>query len=194
MQGVLSRLVAPSETLISLPEARMQCRLTSSEEDALLQGYIDAATAYLDARDGILGQVLVSQTWRLTLPSSPIGDLQLPLGPVASIVQAQYVDPAGAVQTLAGTNYRLSPGGVVELTSTGSWPATDVRAAAFWVDFVAGYGAASEVPASIRHIVRLMIAHWYSSREAVVIDSIASAIPMAAETLIAAARSERGLF
>lgn len=187
---MLTRIVAPSLSLISLDEARKHCRITDSGEDPVLQAFIDAAIAYLDAGTGILGEALVTQTWRLTLDCVPFGDLELPLGPVQSITQIQYVDLAGATQTFSAANYRLS-GQVVELVSGASWPVPDARAAAFWVDFVAGHGAPAAVPMTIRLAALMLVADMYGQREA----ARESVTPSPAfEALLAAARSERGLF
>jgi len=137
MNSVLTRIAAPSAALLSISDAKDHCRITDIVEDYLIEGYIAAATAYLDAQSGILGEALVSQTWRVSCDQSPSGALILPLGPVLSVVEIKYVDAAGAVQTFAPANYRLA-GNIIELVDGASWPDVGARKVAFWVDYLAG--------------------------------------------------------
>jgi uncharacterized phiE125 gp8 family phage protein len=185
----LERIVAPATLLLSLSEAKDQCRVDNDAEDGLISDYIAAATAYLDARDGVLGEALVTQTWRVTLATAPDGDFKLPLGPVQTVVQIRYVDPAGIEQTFAGAQYRLVSN-VIELVAGASWPAVADRASAFWVDFVAGYGAAAAVPETIRHLARTMVAQMYDRRMPTGDGELSPVF----KHLLAASRSDRGLF
>jgi len=186
----LYRTVAPTEGIISLPEARDHLRVTDSAEDAVIQGMIDAATAYLDARDGVLGEALVTQTWRLAMDLPD--EVELPLGPVQSIVAIQYIDAAGATQTYSSANYRLV-GKRVELVAGAVWPAVDDRSEAFWIDFVAGYGTPAQVPATVRQAALMMVGDLYDGRASSITGTIVAESP-AFKMLLAASRSERGLF
>lgn len=185
----LERIVAPATPLLSLDEVKLQCRVDSDDEMFLLSDCIAAATAYLDARDGVLGEALVTQTWRATWSAAPVGDIVLPLGPVQSVVQIRYVDVAGAEQTLASDQYRLA-GSVIQLVDGATWPAVADRAAAFWVDFVAGYGAAAAVPETTRQLARMLVAEMFDRRMPTGGDGFSPVF----KHLLAASRSERGLF
>ena len=49
---------------------------------------------------------------------------------------------------------------------------------AFEVAFTAGYGdEASDVPAPIRHALKLLVAHWFEHREPVVIGAAPPEVP-----------------
>lgn len=191
MTGTLSRITAPAEPLLDVQDVRRHCRISELDEDAVLQDYIAAATDYLDGDKGILGEALVTQTWRLTMDAAPSGDVVLPLGPVQSISEIRYVDTSGASQLFSSANYRLV-GSVVELVGSAAWPAVDDREAAFWIDFVAGYGAASAVKATIRQTARLLVADLYQNREATGDQSLAPS--EAFLHMLAASRTARGIF
>lgn len=189
MNGTLSRITAPAVPLLSIAEARDHCRGSDGLEDALIEGFVASAEAYLDARDGVLGEALVTQTWRLTLSAAPAGSIEIPLGPVQSIASIGYVDPAGVTRVFAGANYRRA-GSVVELVAGAIWPATDAREAAFWVEFVAGYGAPTALPGTVRNLAASLVAHLYDNRDAVGDTDFSPVF----KHLFAAARSHRGLF
>ena len=181
------RLVtAPATLPVTLAEAKAQCRVDHSDEDALLNRLIGAATAYLDGRTGILGRCLITQTWELVLDGFPADAIEIPLGPVQSVVSVTYVDTAGGTQTVAASDYyvdtsSLSAWVAPEIT----WPQTLQAPNVMRVQFVAGYGAApANVPEPIRHAILLLVGHWYQHRETVSPGPTAS-VPMAFDALIA---------
>lgn len=184
----LKRIVAPASDLVTLAQARDYLRITSVDEDAALQGYIATASAQLDARDGVLGEALVTQTWRLSMDAP--AEVTLPIEPVQSIAAIRYLDADGVEQTFGAANYRLS-GADVELVDGASWPTVADRSNAFWIDFVCGYGAAADVPATVRHTALLMIADFYENRAA---SGEAAGHSETFKMLFSASRSARGLF
>jgi uncharacterized phiE125 gp8 family phage protein len=188
---MLTRIAAPATGLISLSEAKAHLRVDDTAEDAYISALVAAASAYLDARDGVLGEALVTQTWRLSLPRAPFGNLALPLGPVQSIAAIKYYDVGNVEQTVNPADYRLA-GSVVELVDGKSWPDAAAREIAFWVDFVAGYGAAADVPETARILCRLMVGDMFENRQAAT-DAPLSSTP-AALLFLHAARSHRGMF
>ncbi len=183
----LTRIIAPTTGVVSLEEAMNHLRISGETETALVNEYVLAASAYLDARDGVLGEALVTQTWRLYLDTP--AEVTIPLGPVQSIAVVKYLDGAGAEQTFGSANYRLS-GAEFVLVSGASWPTVANREEAFWIDFVAGYGTASAVPATIRQAALLLIGELYDGRAMGAEMQTSDAFKM----LLAASRSERGLF
>ena len=164
----LVRVVAPAADVVTVAELKAQVRLLSSEEDAVLRGYLDAATGHLDGYAGVLGRALVAQTWVLHLAGFPAcGRIELPLAPLISVGSVAYVDADGATQTLSASVYEAHAGPRAELTLADgqSWPSTAARARAVSVTFTAGYGAAGEdVPAPLRLAVTLQAAAYDAGR------------------------------
>lgn len=183
----LTRLTAPATGVVTLADARDHLRVTEGTEDKLISDHIATASAYLDARDGVLGEALVTQTWRLLMDTPQ--EVTIPLGPVQSIAAVQYIDAAGATQTWGSANYRLS-GREFVLVDGASWPTIAEREEAFWIDFVAGYGGTGAIPATARQAALLMIGELYERRAMDAAGPTSDAFKM----LLAAGRSERGLF
>jgi uncharacterized phiE125 gp8 family phage protein len=125
--------MAPGALPVSLALAKAHMRIDHAEEDSLIEQYLRAATAHLDARRGVLGFCLIAQRWRQDFPRW--GRLRLPFGPVRSdgLVSVDYVDAAGAVQPYA------VPAGTVVYSEHG----------ALWVELTPGLALASR-PDAVR--------------------------------------------
>lgn len=126
---------APTSAIMTLAEAKAQCRVDGSDDDNLINGLILAVTSYLDTKAGITGRALLRQTWRqdfygwpnsyngLNIPVSSnaydypwqqswspyAGEfgLRLPMEPVASISSVKYYDAANVLQTVNPSFYDL---------------------------------------------------------------------------------------
>ncbi len=91
-------------------------------------------------------------------------------------------------QTLSNTIYNLhhrygNP--YIKLDDGQSWPATKTRDDAIEVIYIAGYGAnQSDVPPAIVHAIKLQIGHYYEQREAVIVGTISSVLPMGVMRLL----------
>lgn len=162
--GYLPRLVtAPTETPVSLAEVKARLGVTGTADDVVLTAGIASATALLDGPDGRLGRCLVQQTWEQGYDA--FGD-RVPLSlPALSMVQVTYLDAAaGAVQTLSTSVYQLkndARGSYLALKRGQSWPSTSDEPEAVTVRYVAGYGAASAVPAPLKEAVMLIVRDLY---------------------------------
>jgi uncharacterized phiE125 gp8 family phage protein len=162
----LSLLEAAAEKPVSLAEAKAQCRVDGSDDDALITRLIGMATEQAEARTG---RVLVTQKLRLTLDAFPADSLEVPCPPLASVQEVSYLDAAGARTVLASTEYEFIKDELVGrlLPAWGkSWPTCRATPGSVRVDFTAGYGVADAVPESIRSWILLAIGTLYSQREA----------------------------
>jgi uncharacterized phiE125 gp8 family phage protein len=130
------------------------------------------------------------------------GSIIVPKPPLQSIDFINYLDLNGDSQTLGpaspeepSDNYQIdvaSEPARLAPPPNGNWPLTllSIRAPvlnAVVIQFVCGYGdAATDVPASVRAAMKLMIAHWYENRSHVLTGFRAAAveIPDAADTLL----------
>lgn len=180
------RTAAPAEAPVSLDDMKIHLHVDGSDEDTLIQAYIDAATAHLDGYTGVVGRALVTQTWQQDFCRFR-HCLRLPVGPMASISSVTYYDGSNVQQTLATSVYDKftdSLGPFVGLKPGQSWPSTYSRPDAIRVTFIAGT-AAADVPAPLKVAIMLIAANWYENREAVTIGSVVNKIPLGAAALIA---------
>jgi uncharacterized phiE125 gp8 family phage protein len=161
-------LQPPAGELVETTAANAHLNLDGSEDDALVAGLVKSAVGHLDGPNGVLGRALLTQRWALSLPAFPAERvLPLPLWPLQSVEAAKYFDADGAEQLLPPEAYRVLPGddGGLELVPGQRWPSTWCSSRAVTVEFTAGYGSASDVPAQLRHAVLLLVGHWYIDRE-----------------------------
>lgn len=158
-------VTAPATYPVALAEIRLHGRAPSSaEEDDLLLAYAEAATHYVER---VLDRALVTQTWRQDFAGFD-DVMRLPLAPVQSATVV-YSDADNLDQTLAATVWEIredSRGPYVTLRPGQAWPTTYDRSDAVRITFVAGYGAAADVPGPLRQAVRLMAADWFENRSA----------------------------
>jgi uncharacterized phiE125 gp8 family phage protein len=163
----LKLITPPAATPVTLAEAKLQCRIDGTDEDALLQAYIAAATA---AAEHELGRKLITQTWEAVYDAFNGGAMELNAPRVQSITSITYIAADTTTATLAPAAYVLDadqpPGWVHPAAGTG-WPATADAANAVRIRFVCGYGdAPADVPANVRQWILMHIATAYRNREA----------------------------
>lgn len=174
------RTVAPASAPVSLAEAKKHLRVDATDEDTLIQAFIDAATGHLDGWTGVLGRALVTQTWSQMFDRFD-APLRLPM-PAASVTSVTYVNPDGDAETVDDADYVLRAdtlGSFVETAHGVDWPVTRDQTGAVAVKFTCGEPGSS-VPAPIRAAILLMVGDLYASREAVVTGTIVAENPTVA--------------
>lgn len=186
-------ITPPAVPVVSLDDAKAQCRVDHSDDDAYITSLIGVATQHIAAPDGWLGRSLVNQVLEHRVDGflwcSP-PDLPLPGRPIVSITSIKYDDTDGVEQTLDPSVYRLigsTSNPRLALAYGKSWPSTRRQAEAVRIRYTAGYGAtAASVPLPIVHAVKLLIEHYYENRSAVTTDGNAPAVmPLGVDALLA---------
>jgi len=180
-------VTAPATEPLTAVEAKLWAKIEVSDDDALVTILIQSAREYVEE---ICYRTLVNTTLKLVLDDWPSGAaLQLCQGKASSVTHVKYYDVDGTLTTLDSSKYFTdfaSEPALVVLRPGEVWPTLDLgRPKAIEVTFVAGYGAASTVPAPIKTAMLEMIAHWYNHRETVNIGNIVTEIPMTATMLLA---------
>jgi len=172
---------------VSLPEVQAHLRISddiAAREETLLRRLITAARQQVEDWEW---RAHISQTWQWKLDAFPTGDdpaFYVPRPRLISLPSTgiQYVDTAGATQTVDAADYLVDaisePGRVVPAYGE-SWPTPRAQVNAVTVTFVAGYGTTPEtVPEPTRHLILLLVAHYYENREPVNIGNVANEIPL----------------
>lgn len=174
-------LITPPATFpVTLLEAKAQCRVDGDHEDVLIDRLVAAATARAQRflRRRLIDQVVDVRVSRFARV------FPIPLAPVIEVESLRYIDPDGDEQVWDGT-LTLVGSHAPSVALSGDFPATAVRPDAVRVRLRAGYGAdPQDVPDDIRHAVLMLIAHFYEHREAVVVGTSASVMPLAVESLL----------
>ena len=181
----LVEVIGPSSDLVTIPEARAQCRIPElpggdPETDALLARYIRAARQYVEWRTG---RTLLRTRWRLAAESWPDGRrFMLPRAtPLIDVIQAVWHDDAGAEHSFADLVTLDTDGepGALVLKPGASWPSAAMRASSpIVVVYDAGLDDASPEPsvlAAARQAILLIVAAMYENREAETVTNLATA-------------------
>lgn len=137
---------------------------TNTTDDPILTLLIKSARA---AAEQELHRYLITQTLDAYFDSFPAGAIMLP--PLQTVSAITYVDTDGAEQTLDAADYLVnatSQPARIEAAYGVWWPSTRAQANAVKVRFVAGYGAASAVPACIKDWMLIRINTLYENRSA----------------------------
>lgn len=190
---ILKRTTAPSVPVVTLADAKLDLRVDHNHEDTLIQSLIDAATQYLEAPSGVLGKAFINQGWKM-FTRGPDQDcrIYIPVTPVQSIDSISYFDSDNAEQVLAKSDFHLygdENWAYITPKHNVNWPHLSDRLDAITITFTAGFGAAeTDVPERIRQLIRVIVVHWFINRSAVNTGTIATEIPMAAQSLIAVNR------
>ena len=181
----------PTEEPLTVQDVIDQCQLgeIATDQKARVAAYITGARQLLERR---LHRQFCTATWKLYLDEMPAEIAIQDKLPVKSITHVKYYDGNGTLTTLtATTDYQTDvtsdqrPARIMPAYGT-TWPTirTDTYNAVE-IQFVAGYGAAADVPQTIRNGMLLLVANWFENREQSIIGTIVNELPWGVEACIA---------
>jgi len=158
-------------------------RVETTDEDTLIQSYIDAAIEYMEGPYGG-GFLIGSQTWEFYTDYFPPA-FYIPLYPVQSVDEIRYTDEGGTEQTLDASRYRVdsvsNPARIVPGYNA-TWPATrSGEPNAVAVQFTGGF---DPIPADLKQAIMLLTAHLYEIRQPVLVGTGANEVQMAVEAVM----------
>lgn len=170
----LTLTTAPTIEPLLVADLRAHLKIDDGEESFLLDVWLTAARQEVET---YTGAALLTQTWLQQLDGFPDADyVVLSRGPVQSIASVQYVDAAGATQTMSAGDYRLvapaDPIGGEYRLSLGygkSWPATRGDINDVSISFVAGFTERKNVPPALLAAMLLIAGDMYDNREAQIV-------------------------
>lgn len=171
--------VGYGESILSLAAAKAHCRVISDDDDDLIAALRDAA---VDAVEQMTMLYLAARTDLQWVGAGFGADMVLGKGPNAVVTAIEYDDAAGVVQSLDAGAWRIGVHGRI-LPAVGTrWP--DDLGGEVRITFDAGFADVGlEAPALIT-AVRMLTAHFYDNREAVVTGTITAEVPMGVMRLI----------
>jgi uncharacterized phiE125 gp8 family phage protein len=174
---------------ITLDEAKAQVRVLDTSEDAYISSLIPASRRYVENRSGVIvaqRQFVERHRPELRAFGRCIDrGIRLYNGPIVSVDSIAYIDSDGADATYTGA--RVVPDSPMIYPALGeSWPLPYLNEA-FTITYTAGLSAdqlATDDYANLLHAMKLLIGHWFTNREAVVMDRAqALTVPLAVEDL-----------
>ncbi|MHC2573973.1 head-tail connector protein [Rhizobium leguminosarum] len=159
------KLITPAaDAVVDLATAKQQCRVEVSEDDALIEGFVAAATKHIEKT---LDMALLKQTWR-DYACRFSRCIRLSKGPIIGIVGVKYFDGDNVQQTVNASDYQMlvdAEGAYVAFGSSWSAPRVYDRPDAVSVDYEAGVDTAERVEPQLRTAILLHLAFLYENRE-----------------------------
>lgn len=173
----LTLVTAPSTEPFELAEAKAFLRVDVDDENTYISALITAARVHCE---NFTHRAFVTQAWDYKLDGFPCdgGAIWLPKAPLlagspGTAPVVTYTDSDGATQTFSSSLYTVDAPtgpharmGRLFLNYGEQWPATRAIENAVQVRYSAGYGAAAAVPEPLKVAMKMLIGHWYATREA----------------------------
>lgn len=209
MNYSLRLVTPPDDDVVTLEEAKAHLRVDTSDDDAVIQAMVTAATEFVDGAQGFLGRALMLQTWDYFLDRFPcygtssivhlgtgavpygVGGfgsyIEIPLPPLVSVTGVYYRDNSGNEQTVNPANYKVdvnSEPGKIFLPNGGAWPTIVYGPSAVRIRFVAGNDDSDNIPRSIKNAILLYVADLFENRGSIVLGETTSKISWGAEQLL----------
>jgi len=186
----LSLVTAPACEPLSLTAAKLHLRVDHTVDDTLIDVLCAAARDYVETGTR---RKMITQTWDLKLDCFP-ETIWLPFPPVTSVTSITYTATDGTSTVLSSSLYTTSlPSGSqadcarIVPAYNQVWPSIRTVPDAVVVRFACGYGSsASAMPDALLAAMKLLVGHWYTNRESVVVGGGANsqAVPQGADALI----------
>lgn len=158
----LKLITPPATEPVTLTEAKARLRITITDEDDDITSLIKQARELCEAA---CQRAFITQTWSLYLDDFPRHihwyqqAIRLPRAPLQSVTWIKYYDTAGVQRTYDAAMYHVTtgsePGRIAPLWGAYWQYAQFGRPEAVEVRFVAGYGAASDVPNAAKAAILL---------------------------------------
>jgi len=166
----LKLITAATIEPVSLTEAKAHLRVTSTDEDTLIDIIIKAAR---QSAESMTRRSLASQVFELSLDDFPEEEIVLPMPPVESITSIKYKDSDGVETTWDSSKYvfyNSEPAKIIPVYGEVFPSFTPYPAGAVKIRFTAGYKTSGTdisliIPEAIKQALLLLIGSFYENRE-----------------------------
>jgi uncharacterized phiE125 gp8 family phage protein len=156
---------APAAEPVTLSEAKEHLKIDVSDEDTLITNAITAAREWLEDHTGLKFYTqTITEYWDKFYSDC----LELSAYPVQSVTSVKYIDLDGVEQTINASNYKtdnISRPCRIETGYGVNFPSTRLEINAVYVEYIAGYGAADDIPERIKSAIKLLVGLIYENRE-----------------------------
>lgn len=181
----------PSVEPVTLAEAKAHLRIAGDDDDEYLAAQITAARIQVETTTR---RLLVDQVWRIYRDDWPAnGRIDLPLTPVADVVEVVLYDESGTPSVLPPARWRLDTAATpARLALIGTPPVSPRLFNGLEIDVRCGFGPSGlSVPQPLRLAIVMLVARWYENREGYGLGIVPSSVADAFEALVAPHRVMR---
>jgi uncharacterized phiE125 gp8 family phage protein len=179
-------LSGPLDEPVTVDEAKAYLRVETADDDDVIAALIAGARVHVEAQTR---RALITQIWRLVRDAWPDD------GRIAVLPTPFRALTAARVYRLDGTTQSIDPSGFVADMAqapavlsfvSGAPPSPGRAVAGIELDVEVGYGdTAADVPANLRHAIRLLVAHWYENRGLIAAGGATAVLPETIQALLA---------
>jgi uncharacterized phiE125 gp8 family phage protein len=181
----LAQTTAPTDEPVTLADMKEHLRVELHDDNDLITDLMRAAREHVE---DFTNRQLMLATWTYTLRTFPGSRIiELPKAPLSSVTSIKYDDDDGTEQTFSSDYYSVytnTEPGYVELDQDYNWESTYGDSQDVTITFVAGYATAAAVPFQLKHAIKLLVAHWYEHREAVIDGMPPQTLPIGLDRLL----------
>lgn len=173
----------PATEPLTLVEAKAHLRVTCSEDDTYITTLIKVSRKHAER---FQRRSYITQTLELRMDRFPQYLIELPRPPSVSVTSIKYIDSGGDTQTLDSSKYTTDFNSYVSRVVPAYneiWPITRAVIDAVTIEYIAGFGAASDVPETIKQALLLLIGVWYDRREPIT-DGTINKVPYTVDALL----------
>ena len=165
-------ITAPTSDPVTPAEVKVQARIDTTEEDALIDGFIKSAVQRLEGPECWIQ--LITAVYELRIDDFPSSGevIVIPKPPLTTIDSIIYTDSSGVEQTLATSVYTVNAKSIHEpdnaevyLSFNQSWPSTRSIRDAVKVRYSCGFGDPEDVPSALKNWIMAAVAAMYKNRE-----------------------------
>jgi len=179
---VLQEVSVDGSEPVTTAQAKTHARIDISDEDTYVDLLVTAARVHCE---NFCRREFIGRTYKWFYTDWPNDNaFNLPRYPVNAVSSIQYYDVDGAQQTLASSVYDVGLYSIpnqIWLKPDQDWPSLDddVR---YPVEVT--FTTSPTVPETVKHAIKMLVAHWYENRESVVVGSQVNVLPQAVENLL----------
>ena len=164
-------VTASTVKIISVEAMKKHLNIDHTEDDFYITSLIESSLASVE---NITNRKFLTQTWKAYADEWP-DYFTLPFGKLQSVTSVKYTDVDGTESTKTASEYIVDivsdPGRII-LDDGESWPTDSLYPSnPIKIEFVCGYGGASNVPEPIKTAVMLMTADVYQNKGSIYVGN-----------------------
>jgi len=164
-------ITEPTTEPVTTVEAKLHLRVTWASDDDYIAALVASARRLVQSRTGMR---LFTQTIEIRadrwadFDTSGKSILSLRTSPIQSVTSVKYYNTDDIDTTYPDTSYWEDLTGVparIQIKNTADLPSLNSRIGNVRIRAVAGWATVGEIPEPFKTAIKLLVGHWYSTRE-----------------------------
>lgn len=176
-------ITTPTTEPITLSEAKSHLKVSHNEEDDLIDAEISTAREWCE---NFQNRVYYTQEWMLTFDDITFGKIEIPKPPLQSIDSVEIKQKDESIVTVSSDNYYIDTISEPGRLYVAEWPDYDelYPMGAVQITFTAGKTDVSNINENVKQAMKLLIAHMYENRQAVLTTEVPRKLMLGVKSLL----------